>query len=119
VERERRLARRYDIPDAAVEWKPGSGVSTRRRGWIRDVSVTGARLVVSASEHVEVGTPVEVSLDPECTFTALVRWKQAGTEWTNCGLEYIDTTAGYRRWGLGILAAAADATDGRQPVTAG
>jgi hypothetical protein len=105
VDPERRLAQRYDIPEAAVEWKPGAGVSTRRRGWIRDISVTGARLVVPALEHVELGAPVQVSLDPTSSFTALVRWKQVDHQWTHCGLEYIDTTAGYRHWGLGVLTA--------------
>ena len=100
---DRRLASRYGVADAPVDWKEGAGISARRRAWIRDISATGVRMVVPASEHVVVGNPVDVSLDASKRFTALVRWKRVMDGWMHCGLEYIDTTDAYRLWRVGVI----------------
>jgi hypothetical protein len=109
---ERRIGERFDVGDIPVTWRSPRPLkltraqrraldpAVRDRGYVRNVSMSGAAVLAAANPALGAGSTVEVHLDRDRWFQARIRRVLASSDpaWAYYGVVYVQVSEAFQLW---------------------
>lgn len=109
---ERRIGERFDVGDIPVTWRSSRPLKLTRaqrkaldpnlhdKGYLRNVSMSGAAVLAAANPSLGSGSTVEVHLDRDVWFQARIRRVLVSSDptWAYYGVAYVQVSEAFQTW---------------------